>query len=51
MAREKLVKQAIDVHGEFREQLEIAKSLRDTAHAYLSDPDDPLQLFLGPQAH
>lgn len=47
----KKIAQAINVHDEFAEQLAFAKKLRDTAQAYLSDPDDPFELTLGPQAH
>ena len=51
MVGEQHVNQAIDVHREFSEQLELAKQLREISNEYLSDPDDPSQLFLGPQAH
>lgn len=51
LAEEKRIAQAINVHDEFAEQLAFAKKLRDTAQAYLSDPDDPFELTLGPQAH
>ena len=51
LLREKKIAQAVNVYEEFTEQLAFAKSLRDTAQTYLSDPDDPFQLFIGPQAH
>lgn len=51
LIKEHKIAQAINVHDEFAEQLAFAKTLRDTAQMYLSDPDDPFGLFIGPQAH
>lgn len=51
LVEEKRIAQAINVHDEFAEQLAYAKELRETSRMYLSDPDDPFQLFIGPQAH
>lgn len=51
IAEKQRAAQAINVYEEFAEQLAFAKTLRDTAQMYLSDPDDPFGLFLGPQAH
>lgn len=51
LIKEQKVAQAINVYEEFLEQLALAKSLRNTAQMYLSDPDDPFGLFIGPQAH
>lgn len=51
MVGEQRVHQAIDVHREFSEQLEAAKQLLEISREYLSDPDDPSQLFIGPQSH
>lgn len=50
IVKEKLVKQAINVHDEFGEQLQFAKRLRTAAEEYLSHPDDPLRLVLMPRA-
>jgi len=51
LIKEQKIAQAVNVYEEFQEQLAFAKNLRDTAKNYLSDPDDPFELFIGPQAH
>lgn len=51
LVEENRVAQAVNVYEEFQEQLAYAKSLRETSKMYLSDPDDPFGLFIGPQAH
>lgn len=51
LIKEQKIAQAINVHDEFAEQLEFAKSLRRSAQAYLADPDDPFDIILSPQAH
>lgn len=48
---EQRIKRAVNVYDEFEAQLQFTKYLRDTALAYLQDPEDPFKLFLGPQAH
>ncbi len=50
LIEQKKIKQAIDVHEEFREQLEFAKQLRTAAREYLNNPDDPLKLIIIPRA-
>jgi len=51
VAEKQKAKLAIDVYEEFAEQLEYVRSLREASKSYLSDPDDPFQLILAPQAH
>lgn len=51
LVRDNKIAQVVNVHEEFAEQLAYAKDLRETSRQYLSDPDDPFQLFIGPQAH
>ncbi len=48
--QENKVARAIDVHEEFREQLDFAKKLRQAAEFYLRDTSDPLKLSIIPRA-
>lgn len=44
------LEQVVDVMEKLTKQLRFAEKLRNAAEEYLSDPDDPLKLHIGPKA-